>query len=290
MRLNQGGKMLENKCAKQYLKALYSSNRPGLVPLAELASNFEAANIEHPLVELRFLRQCESVRKGFKLAIGALAGAREDAPTETIAELIEAAEECYCNCEAAERELPELAAAVQDDPYRGEKLARLGFALNALEERAPARAAFIKALENTAFLSFYAHRDCVNNIGWDHFMHGEYEEALAWFEHAARFGEVPAEEGSGPAGPMPETSARAPYHLAFENVLLALAKLGRVAEAAKGVEDYHYHFGRLPVYERLALQNLGLEPDVMFMRSRIAALSANLEASKDPMQKGGTES
>jgi hypothetical protein len=40
----------------------------------------------------------------------------------------------------------------------------------------------------------------------------------------------------------------------LENVLLTLAKMGRLSEAAKPLEEYHDHFGRLPNYELTAVR------------------------------------
>lgn len=68
-------------------------------------------------------------------------------------------------------------------------------------------------------------------------------------------------------------NTQVPYKLALENILLALAKLGRLTEAAARLEQYQFYFGRLPQYESEALAKLGLETDLIFVRSRIDALT-----------------
>lgn len=65
----------------------------------------------------------------------------------------------------------------------------------------------------------------------------------------------------------------APYKLALENILLALAKMGRLTESAARLEQYQFYFGRLPCYESEALAKLGLESDLIYVRSRIEARS-----------------
>lgn len=74
-------------------------------------------------------------------------------------------------------------------------------------------------------------------------------------------------EGDGEAGEEP------PYKVAFENLLLSLAKLGRLKEATEKLEKYHDWFGRLPNYESRALEKLGLQPDVIFIRSCTRAVA-----------------
>jgi hypothetical protein len=49
--------------------------------------------------------------------------------------------------------------------------------------------------------------------------------------------------------------------------------MGRLTEATARLEEYHRWFGRLPIYESTALEKLGLQPDVIFIRSRIRNLA-----------------
>ena len=229
------------------------------------ASGLDA--LEDPLLEISFLRQSRSASRGFSLAVAALAQCGEDAPLPLLAELIEAIEDFNQGLAAAAVELPKLRQAVEEDPDNGEKLANLGFNLNAVDERDAALAAFTRALEHPDSLCIHCHRDCLNNIGWDHYMRGEYEQALGWFEHACRLGDLETKALS-------HLDARGldrpnvPYRLALENILLTLAKLGRLTEATERLQQYHNWFGRVPSYEALALQKLGLQPDVVFIRSR----------------------
>ena len=60
-----------------------------------------------------------------------------------------------------------------------------------------------------------------------------------------------------------------PYKLALENVLLCLARLGRLPEAAKKLTVYFDRYGTLPRYETEALRKLGLDADVAYIRSQI---------------------
>jgi tetratricopeptide (TPR) repeat protein len=235
-----------NRWAREYLTALERSNRRGLEDLPELAARSGMEDFEDPLVELRFLRQSESPLKALRLAIAALACCNDEAPNALVAELIETIETCYWKVEAIREELPKMKAALEEGPPDSEKVARLGFALNALDEDEAALAAFTKALEHPDTMSYYAHRDCLNNIGWNHYLRGEYEEALGWFEHACRLADSSQQVGAKQEVAAQEAADNGPYKLALENMLLALARLGRIREAAIRLEEYHDCFGRLP--------------------------------------------
>jgi hypothetical protein len=99
---------------------------------------------------------------------------------------------------------------------------------------------------------------------------GEYEQALGWFEHACHLRQPLRDtETQKHLGIQPQDNSDAPYQLALENVLLTLAKMGRLNEAISRLEEYHRYFGRLPTYESRALEKLGLQPDVIYIRSCI---------------------
>lgn len=202
-----------------------------------------------------------------------MAQCSEDAPLSLVAELVETVEECNAKLLNAGEELPKLKQAVEEDPNNGEKLAKLGFGLYALDEREAALTAFTKALEHPDTLCIHCHRDCLVNIGWDHYLCGEYEQALGWFEHACRLKQprtqIEDEKHRGERSAIDEV----PYKLALENVLLALVKLGRLTDATARLQEYHDWFGRLPSYESRALEKLGLQPDVIFIGSRTRNLA-----------------
>ena len=259
--------MLENKWAREYLRGLFEANGKTVDDLREFVAASGLDDIENPLVEIAFLRRGASAFQGFGLSVAALARCGEDAPLGLIAELVETVEDCNWKLMKAEEELPNLKGAVDDDPNNGEKLAKLGFGFSALDEREAALTAFTKALEYPDTLCTYCHRDCLNNIGWDHYLHGDYEQALGWFEHACRLKD-PQMRYEAHLGDYDRTETGPPYRLALENVLLTLAKMGRLTEATERLQEYHEWFGRLPSYESHALEKLGLQPDVIFIRSR----------------------
>lgn len=262
--------MLENKWAREYLQALFESRGEGTEDLSEFVSVSGFNDVEDPLVEIGFLRQSNSPVQCFRLSVAALALCSEGAPLSLVSELVETVEECNDKLTALEDELPRLKEAVSQDPENCEKLAYLGFALLSADEREAALTAFTQALERPTTLCIYCHRDCLLNIGWDHYVRREYDEALGWFEHACQLRQpVPANQTQNHIVSEAQDDSEAPYKLALENVLLTLVKLGRLAEAASRVEEYHHFFGRLPMYESRALEKLGLQPDVIYIRSRI---------------------
>jgi tetratricopeptide (TPR) repeat protein len=271
--------MLHNRWAREYLMSLFETIGKSPEDLEELVAASGLEDIEEPLLEIGFLRQGGSAIQGFNLAVAALALCREDAPLAVVAELIGTVEECHWKLLNAEHELPKLKEAADKDPNNGEKLAKLGFGLYALDEREAALTAFTKALEHPDTLCIHCHRDCLVNIGWDHYLRGEYEGALGWFEHACRLKQPVARTDDKHLGDEAESEPDAPYRLALENVLLALAKLGRLTDATARLQEYHDWFGRLPSYESHALEKLGLQPDVIFIRSRTRNLAGEAAAS-----------
>ena len=61
----------------------------------------------------------------------------------------------------------------------------------------------------------------------------------------------------------------APYKLALENVpVRACENWADLTEATARLQEYNEWFGRLPQYESRALEKLGLQPDVIYIRSR----------------------
>jgi len=254
-------RMLENSWASEYLRGLFAREGKSLEDLDDLVIASEVPAMDDPSLELNFLMQGNSAVQAFNLAAAMLALCGKDAPVALVAELIEAIEECRRNLIKAQEALPEARIVAGKEPENGDKLAELGFVLNALDERRAALSAFTKALEHPDTLRVEYHRDCVNNIGWDHYLRGEYEEALGWFQHACQL--------NVPGG---SSESHEPYQLALENVLLALSKLGHLREAAVKLEEYHKFFGRLPRYESVALEKLGLQPDIIFVRSRTRSI------------------
>ncbi len=270
--------MLENTWAREYLSAVFQAEGKNLDDLNELISAVAQEDMEDPLLEVRFLRHSGATVLCLNLARAVLALCHEDAPMSLLADLIETIEECQVKLLAFREELPRLRQVLHDDPENGKNLARIGVVLFALDDRDNALSAFTEALEWRNTLCIQWERDCLNNIGWDHYQRGAYEQALGWFQHACRLKlpetgnlfEVPTEGDDEP-----------PYRLALENMLLTLARMGRLGEAAAELQEYHSHFGRLPDYEARALEKLGLRPDIVYMRTRIESHTSGREKSED---------
>lgn len=123
--------------------------------------------VDDPLLEIAFLRQGGSATKCLKMSIAILGQYREDAPLSIIAELVEAAEESNGKLSTFQEDLPKLKRAAKEDPPNGEKLAKLAFALTALDEWAPALTAYRKALEYPDTLCSQCHRGYRVDIGWN---------------------------------------------------------------------------------------------------------------------------
>jgi tetratricopeptide (TPR) repeat protein len=258
--------VLENKWSRDYLRGLFETTGRTYEDLQNLVLAWTSADFEDPLLEIRAMRHGGSAVEGFNFAVAELALCKEDAPLSLLAELIETVEICMMTLNKAQENLPALKEAVFQDPTNGEKHAKLGFGLYALDVREEALTALTNALEYPSTLCFDCHRDCLNNIGWEHYRRGEYEQALGWFQMACNLEDAAKKDDRYLEG---DNEARADLSLkiAFENVLVTLAKLGRLEEATKKVEEYHDRFGRLGDYESRALEKLGLQPDVIFIRS-----------------------
>jgi Tfp pilus assembly protein PilF len=158
-----------------------------------------------------------------------------------------------------------LRAAADTKPKDGDSQADLAIALSALDETEEATELFHKALDHEDSLCFLNHRDCLNNIGWDLYLHKQYDKALPWFEKACWI--EPSLDRETVHAHTEELTT--PYKLALENQLLCLAKLGRLREAAEQLTVYLDQIGRLPHYETQALRNLGLDADIAFIRRNI---------------------
>lgn len=266
--------MLENRWSKDYLRGLFESTGRTHEDLKQLVATCRLESIEDPMLEIRAMRQGGSAVEGYNFGIAALALCREDAPVSLIAELIETVEVCMMALRNAREMLPSLKEAVNQDPRNGEKLAKLGFKLYTLENREEALTALTKALEFPDTLCFSCHCDCLNTIGWEHYRQGEYAQALGWFQISCGLkapGENDVKHLDGDVGAEPSV----PFKIAFENMLLTMAKLGQLREATEKLQEYHDCFGRLTNYESRALEKLGLQPDVIFIRSCTRAVGEN---------------
>jgi len=232
--------MLENKWVREYLKGLFETSGKGLRDVERLVDSCGINDLEHPFLEIGFLRQSEQVVGCFNLAVAQLALCREAESESLLADLFETVEYCNGKILKAKEELPMLLEQVAEDPNNGEKLARLGFGLNTLDDREAALKAFTNALEHPESLSLCYHRDCLNNIGWDHYLRGEYEQAIGWFEHACRLKQPPMQDDdeNGPDSANEDEPA-VPYQLALENILLTLAKMGQLTQASARLQEYH---------------------------------------------------
>jgi tetratricopeptide (TPR) repeat protein len=264
--------MLENRWARNYLRGLFETMAKTYEDLQQLVQTWISADIEDPLLEIRAMRHGGSAVEGFNFGVAELALCKENAPLSLLAELIETVEICMMTLNKAQDNLPALKETVNQDPTNGEKHAKFGFGLYALDMREEALTALTKALEYPSTLCLDCHRDCLNNIGWEHYRQGEYDQALGWFEKACNLTDAAKKDEKHLEGD-DDADAEPPYKVAFENMLLTLAKLGRLKEATEKLEDYHDWFGRLPNYESRALEKLGLQPDVVFIRSCTRAVA-----------------
>jgi tetratricopeptide (TPR) repeat protein len=263
--------MLENRWSRDYLRGLFESLGKTYGDLLELVQTLTSPDFEDPVLEVRAMRHGGSAVEGFNFGVAQLALCGGDTPLSLLAELIETVEICMMTLNKAQEDLPALKQAVIQDPANGEKHAKLGFGLYTLDMREEALTALTNALEYPSTLCLDCHRDCLNSIGWEHYRRGEYEQALGWFEKACNLTDGAKDEkhleGDG------EADADKPYKVGFENMLVTLAKLGRLKEATEKLEEYHDCFGRLPNYESRALEKLGLQPDVIFIRSCTRAVA-----------------
>ena len=214
------------------------------------------------MLELNMLWQSNSAVSCLRLAFAMLQKCPPDAPASMVADLIECFHDSTGHLEAIEEALPRLRAAADAKPEDGDSQADLAIALGALDETGEAMELCRKALGHEDSLCFLNHRDCLNNIGWNLYLHKQYDEALPWFEKASWI-EPSLEREAAHAH---TEDLEPPYKMALENQLLCLAKLGRLREAAEQLTVYFDQVGRLPRYETEALRRLGLDADIAFIR------------------------
>ena len=170
--------MSNNRWAADYLAARF----PDFVLDEEAAQTFDS--LDDPFLEIFFLHHSGSFRKCLDLALAALATCPDSVPPSVVAELAETAEHCDANLTYSADDLAELRQAAERDPENGEAHADFGLALMRLGDWEEAVGAFQRAIMFPDRLCFDWHRDCLNNIGWDHYLRGDYEDALLWFDRA----------------------------------------------------------------------------------------------------------
>jgi hypothetical protein len=94
-----------------------------------------------------------------------------------------------------------------------------------------------------------------------------YKQALVWLDQACWMSPDPTDV----IHEVDAADLQPAYKLAFENILLCLAKLGRIPEATDRVVEYCQVFGRVPSYESNVLLEAGIDPDCLYVQSRISA-------------------
>jgi tetratricopeptide (TPR) repeat protein len=251
---------MPNPWAEEYLRSLV----PDLFTQEDDSDTDSSVldKLEDPVLELYALWQSSSVVQCFRLALAMLEGCPSDAPADLVADLIECADTCSQKLLSRQEELPGLKAAVEAEPDDVDCQADLAFALEALDQTDEALELYHKVLKNTNALCFLNHRDCLNNIGWNLYLRKQYEDALPWFGQACWLEPSPDKEMAHAHS----ENLEPPYKLALENMLLCLARLGRLPEAAEKLTIYFDRIGRLPRYETEALRRLGLDADIAFIR------------------------
>lgn len=273
---------MPNPWAEEYLESLL----PDLVSETgdSDADDLDSDNVDDRMVELYTLWQhSSSAVRCLKLALALLERCTPDAPASLVADLIECVEDCTEQFLMRLKMLPALRTAAEAAPESGDSQADLAFALEALDESEEAMARYRKALEHPDDLCFLNFRDCLNNTGWDLYLQKQYEDALPWFVRACWI--VPSPEKEMAHGHT--ENLEPPYKLAFENILLCLAKLGHLPEAAEKLTAYFDCFGRLPRYETEALRKLGLDADIAFIRRQIK--KAQAKRSMEDLIKVGAQ-
>jgi hypothetical protein len=148
-------------------------------------------------------------------------------------------------------------------PDRNGPLAELGLSLCALDRREEGDLLLKKALKDQNS-GFDMQRECLNAIGWDRFLNSKFKAALKWFKRA-RWIASPSEPPVDFDRLDGEDPICKPYRPAMENMLLALARLGRRNEAGIQLRRYHRFFGRQPDELTLALVKIGLDAHEMFI-------------------------
>jgi tetratricopeptide (TPR) repeat protein len=257
MDLNQGGVTMANTWAERYLKALEGQGH-------DLSSIEELDDFSELTRGTALLSQASSPVQCRDRAVLALKTSDEEVPSELIADLVSVVEDCDYQISSAREQIAYLQGATRTEPCNGGAHAALGFLLLKLDQREEAANCFRKALESVDSLCFLCRRDCTNNLGWDRYERGDYPGALHLFEQACWL----RPGSSGPTAPVPAPHLpEPPYRLAMENILLCLARLGQLPKALQCLERYIEHFGRLPYADSEALKEVGLNPDIAYIRA-----------------------
>jgi tetratricopeptide (TPR) repeat protein len=250
-----------NHWAEQYLEALERQGH-------DLSSIEEPDDFSELMRGAVLLSQASSFVQRRNRALSALKISSEEVPSELIADLISDVEDCDYEISSTREQIARLQNAARSESCNGGAHAALGFLLLKLDQGEEAVGCFRKALESADSLCFLCQRDCINNLGWDCYARGGYQEALALFEQACWLRPEPDRAiASSPVSYSPEP----PYRLAMENVLLCLAKLGQLCEAGQCLERYLQHFGRLPYADSEVLREAGLNPDIAYIRAMARA-------------------
>jgi len=233
------------------------------VPPRELSSD--------PLGEIEFLSQSGSVVRCLRSVVSTLQTCGPSPASRLLADVVEYGERCAEQISAGSAELPTLRKEAASHPSSGEAHAALGFALSHLGDEKGAEVSFRNALQyaKTDALCFVCHRDCLNNLGWQAYLARNYEQALIWFDQACWMSPDSTDVVHG----LKLDELQPPYRLAFENILLSLARLRRTSDAQKYALDYCRWFGRLPRYESLMLSQCGINADRIYLDTRLGMVS-----------------
>jgi len=204
------------------------------------------------LQHAEFYADASDYRRAIELARMALV---DGADSTQIADGIELIEKCFQKFKDAKDGVAEAEKDALQHPQNGEKSFFLGLVLSRAGDIAGSTAAYERALKYKRSLCVASLRDCLNNIGWNHFRRGDYTQSLKWFKRSSTVLD-------------PEDAK--PYALALENMILANARLGRVPIVAKLTREYVSMIGRLPRYESMIVGKLGIDADLMFIeRARL---------------------
>jgi len=206
--------------------------------------------------------------KAWQVSRKAMNCAPEGTSSSDLAELIQICKRAKEEVEEYESALPAILQELADNPANGNVHLKLGTHLTALGQTDHALSYYFKALQYFDSTDKDFQRDCLNNIGWYHYVRGEYEEALDWFDKAISIGEGNAPyrlEDVATDTPAKTKQANEPFYLALENKLMCLTALGRAAQAEKTAQQYIFHHGRIPAAEAHALSTLGIDADQLFV-------------------------
>ena len=224
------------------------------------------------LCEIGFLSQSGSAVRCLKLVVSTLQSCDVGTPSRMLANIVEYGERCVKQILEERAQLPVLSEEAARHSKSGEAHAALGFALSHLGDEEGAEGSFREALKyaNTDALCFGCHRDCLNNLGWHSYLSGKYAEAMVWFDQACWMCPDAGDVIHG----ISADELQPPYKLAFENILLCLAKQNRASEIRGRLSDYCARFGRLPRYETGVLLRCGIDADRVYVDSRLLSTSA----------------